>query len=213
MAGRCGCSSSNATGASISAGSCVTVSGAGTTASPAVIGVEIDPSDANNLQCGSAGLFVSGAQLEAGDDSIGVTGDGSDATPYELTVAISADSANRLTLEADGLQVLADPSYDADTTGYAGGVAPATDWYHKVGQTVILTDVNGFATINFGTAFPNGIITVVPAIGDLVTSAGVELCVDAANVTAAGFRVRLRDGTGTPLAGSNVRIVYTAWGW
>lgn len=104
MAGRCGCSSSAATGASLSAGACTTVTGAGTPASPAIIGVLIDDDPSNNLQCSPSGLFSATAQVEAGDCAT-VVGDGSLATPYVVSAKVDPAATNNLDCGGDGLFV------------------------------------------------------------------------------------------------------------
>jgi hypothetical protein len=217
MAGRCGCSSSNATGASISAGSCTTVTGAGTTASPAVIGVLVDPDAANNLQCGAGGLFSATAQVEAGDDSIVVTGDGSNATPYEIAAQISSNARNLLTLDTtggeEGLLATADPEFGQSTGAYLGGSAPLTGLIAYTGQTVVTTDGSGLATINLPTAFPTGFITAIISAGDLPGSSGLELAVNASTVTLGSFGIRARDGGGTPIAVGNIRVNWIVFGW
>ena len=128
MAGRCNCSSVNATGASLTAGSdCVSVTGAGTPASPAVIDVVVDPSASNNLQCGPGGLFAATAQLVDGDCT-DVSGDGSLATPYIVDVEIDPDASNVLTCGASGLLVPATQLEDGDCTTVTGDGSVATPY-------------------------------------------------------------------------------------
>lgn len=212
MAGRCGCSSSNATGASISAGSCTTVTGAGTTASPAVIGVLVDPDAANNLQCGAGGLFVGGTQIEVGD-GLTIVGDGSSATPYDLGVDLDADAENLLSVSADGLLAMPDPNFGQSTGAYLGGGAPAVGLIAYTGQTVVITDGSGLATINLPAAFPTGFVTAIISAGDLPGSSGLELAVNAAAVALGSFGIRARDGGGTPIAAGTLRINWIAFGW
>jgi len=56
--GRCGCSSSAASGAAIGTAPCITAAGAGTPASPFILSPRIDPDVRNLLSCGSAGLLA-----------------------------------------------------------------------------------------------------------------------------------------------------------
>lgn len=212
MAGRCGCSSSNATGASITAGACTTVTGAGTTASPAVIGVEIDPDASNNLQCGANGLFAATAQVE-GSNSIDVTGDGSQATPYEIAVNIEeGDPRSLLHIGIAGLFATPDPEYGQSTGAYLGGAAPIAGLLGYFGQTVVTTDAGGMATINLPVAFPTGFVKANVSLGDLPSSLVAELAVEAATVTLGSFKIRARDAAGAAIVG-NLRICWDAIGW
>lgn len=56
--GRCGCSSAGASGAAISDTDCISVTGAGTSASPFALEPIINPAANNLLECGANGLFV-----------------------------------------------------------------------------------------------------------------------------------------------------------
>lgn len=141
MAGRCGCSSVNATGASLSAGSCTTITGAGTTESPAIVGVVVDPDASNNLQCGPNGLFAATAQVVAGDDSISVGGDGSLATPWSITTVLSAEDDQVLELAADGLYVPSTKLEAEDASVVVNGDGSTADPY-TVGVQISAEDGN-----------------------------------------------------------------------
>jgi len=216
VAGRCGCASSNATGASISAGACTTVTGAGTPASPAVIGVDVDPNAANSLQCGPAGLFAATAAVEDGSCTT-VDGDGSLATPYEVNVKLDNDVRNLLDCTGagvnDGLMATPDPLYGQSTGAYIGGGAPLVGIIAYVGQTVVVTDVNGFATITLPAAFPTGFIKANAGLGDVPSSLIAELSIDAATVGLNSFRVRASAGDGAPVIGGTLRVCWDAYGW
>ncbi len=212
MAGRCGCSSSNATGASISAGACVTVSGAGTTASPAVIGVEVDPDASNNLQCGANGLFAGGTQVEVGE-GLTISGDGSNATPYDIGIELDPDGDNLLSVGADGLLALARIAIEIDGA-YIGGSPPAdADFKVVFGLKGVTTDTNGNATITLPTAFPTGFGCAIPILGSVPTIT-VALVVDQTAVALNAFRINAKDASNnTNISGGNLLVAYVAVGW
>lgn len=211
MAGRCGCSSSNATGASISAGSCTTVTGAGTTASPAVIGVLVDPDAANNLQCGASGLFAGGTSVEV-DDGLTISGDGSNATPYDIGIDIDPDTDNLLSVSVDGLLALPNTTYDNDGS-YIGGAPPSTGLIYQAGSKSITTDINGKAVVNLPSSFPTGFVTVVICLGSVPTIE-VALTVDQTAVTLSSFTIDAKDAaTGAVVSGGNLLINFVAVGW
>lgn len=212
MAGRCGCSSSNATGASISAGACVTVTGAGTTASPAVIGVEIDPSSANTLECGTDGLFAASAQVEAADESVTVTGDGSNATPYEVAAQISELAGNSLSLEDDGLYGGRNPDVLAGSSALFGGAVPADpNWVIESGNYVATTNVAGHIVVPIFVDLL-GILSIVYSLNDVPGSVVVH-AIDNSTVALDHFDVVFQDTAGAPVAFGTFRINYTVIGW
>lgn len=211
MAGRCGCSSSNATGASISAGACTTVTGAGTTASPAVIGVQVDPSDANNLQCGANGLFAGGTSVEVGN-GLTIVGDGSAATPYDIGIDLDPDADNLLSVGVDGLLALPNTTYDNDGS-YIGGAPPSTGLVYQAGSKAVTTDTNGKATITLPSAFPTGFVTVVVCLGSVPTIE-VALTIDQTTVSLSSFQIDAKDAaTGAVVSGGNLLVNFVAVGW
>lgn len=212
MAGRCGCTSSNATGASISAGACATVTGAGTPASPAIVGVLVDPSAANNLQCGVDGLFAASAQVEAADASVTITGDGSLATPYEVAAAVSAEAGNMLQLEADGLYAKPNPTFLQGTGTLFGGALPADpNWVEEAGTAVLTTDASGFITIPIFVDLL-GILTIEFCIGDIPTTPALAY-IDMGSVGLASFNIKFTDPAGAAIAFGAFRINYAVKGW
>lgn len=232
MAGRCSCSSSTATGASLTAGSCATVTGAGTTASPAVIGVKLDPAASNLLQCGPDGLYAATAQVEAADESISVTGDGSSATPYEVGVQIAPQThpdfygVNVLRLyadpngglgvdswrDADGSLAINAGLLDTDGALAGPGISDPSQAFilFQGGTQIVSLDASGNGNVTFPTPYPNSLISFVPVDGDSDTSA-FSISLGAPALGSHGVHCEPINPA-DPVASTNVRITYIAMG-
>ena len=168
MAGRCGgCSSQNAVGAALTGdGSCISVTGAGTGDSPAIISPIIDPDDANQLQCTPTGLFAAGSQTTDGL-GIEVSGDGSNATPYTPDILLADEDYQILTVdEDDGLF----GGSDIEIVGLGAYLFQSTTrpspgdrrrWKKAVGTAVGTTGVDGKITFAIPGSFTGGIQSVV----------------------------------------------------
>lgn len=78
MAGRCGCASAPATGAAAVGSNCITLTGAGTPASPFVTSLKLNPSVDNRASCGGAGLYVppAASDIEIDDVRFSLVGPG-----------------------------------------------------------------------------------------------------------------------------------------
>jgi hypothetical protein len=189
----------------------VTVTGAGTTGSPAVIGVKVDPDAANNLQCGPDGLFAATAQVEAVDESVVVTGDGSLASPWEVGVKVSPAAGNLLQLEPDGLYGLSNPVV-IPATALFGGPVPADPNYVKIcGTLAATTNVAGHIVVPI-TVTLLGIVTIVYSVGD-VPGVITNTSIDFSTVGLTQFDVVFQDDGGFPIVGGTYRINYEVTGW
>lgn len=191
---------------------CINISGTGTPTSPFLIEPSIDPSSDNQLVCGESGLYVPATIVEAGD-GVAVTGDGSTATPYTVDLLLDPDELNLLSKSEDGLLALARLNIEAGQT-YLGGTPPDnTSFILKGGINGATTDTNGDFYLTFPSAFPNGLVTVVPIIGSVPT-VNVNLAIDQTVVSLNAVRVNAKQsGSGAVISGGNLLVAWLALGW
>lgn len=211
---RCGCGSTGATGAAMESTSCINVTGAGTALDPFAPALVLDSAADNMLACGFGGLYARAPQQSAGDDSMLVTA-GVIAGDYDFAVQIDPSSANRLSLTANGLFA------DSNITQYAlgavlagppPGAAPDGGWLEIDTTAVVVTGLDGRATVVFPAGFPNGVLSIVHCNGDAGANP-VIMEQEAATVTTSSFGIMVRNPDASPVAGVFVRVNYTAKGW
>lgn len=101
---------------------------------------------------------------------------------------------------------------DGSIPGIDGTVnGSTTQTYLQAGSKVGTTSGGGELTVSFGTAFPNGVLSVVVCNGDIAAAAFSVAVVSADD---GGFTVRCdSDLVGTPLASTVVRVNYWCIGW
>lgn len=98
-----------------------------------------------------------------------------------------------------------------------GGIAPAVgstaqQYWEQAGSDVVATDASGFATINFPSAFPSNLLTVVLSNGDQGVATYGLFTLNSG--TAAGFTFRVINTQTSGVYGSqNVRCNWIAKGW
>jgi hypothetical protein len=94
-----------------------------------------------------------------------------------------------------------------------GSAAPAgTQFLVQAGSTVLAREVNGFGSIFFPAAFPNGIVSVQLTNGDqAATGRGFHPSIVSANTVAA--HVEISNGNGSPYGSGAWRCDWVAIGW
>lgn len=110
--------------------------------------------------------------------------------------------------------------------GALNGTPPAVatgQFLYAAGTTVLTTDSNGEGTVSFGTAFPNGLITVVASPGDVnVDFAGITVMTSGTNKSGFKFRAwnALAQNDYVPSAPTlnrlrsiQIRVNWIAFGW
>jgi hypothetical protein len=87
------------------------------------------------------------------------------------------------------------------------------DFLMQCGSVVNLTNGGGDATLTFPSAFPNGVITVILAIGDANPNTNIKVILISPTVSVSGCSYNIRTTTtDSPVAGQNVRINWIAIG-
>lgn len=122
---RCGCSSECT--CRVQAGTCTTVTGNGSVASPYTVGVAISAGVGNGLTCEADGLFSAASLVVADTACIDLDGAGSLADPLTASPVFSADAGNVIECRADGLYVPAGSAPLADDYALLsdGGTTPS----------------------------------------------------------------------------------------
>lgn len=226
---RCGCGSGAATGAAAEGSNCVEVTGAGTPLSPFVIAAVISDQTRQLIECSSDGLYARAPIQSAQNDSM-VLAAGVGVGDYTFKVQQASDDS------ADGFNILAlleggvTPGLGVESWGGTGGdrainvgflaadttltgspPVPSERFGAFIGGThIVALNANGDGNITMPEGFPNNLITVIPVNGDgLLAPFSVALLNVVSNDS---FSFHCEPLTATPVASTNVRITYLAFG-
>lgn len=96
-----------------------------------------------------------------------------------------------------------------------GTVPPTTapNWYIQGGSSAVSTGGTGGFTVNFPTAFPNGLVTVFCCIGDNLSGASSQAAINTGGANKVGFVGTAWGPTGSTNASTTVRINWIAIGF
>lgn len=171
---RCGCGTDCQ--CTVQAGSCTTVTGSGSSATPYTISVDLSAVAGNTLSCVADGLYGSAGGLTVSDTScINLGGDGSSGTPLTAAPIFSSDAGNVLECRGDGLY--------APAAGTSGATNYALFEDNNTNPTILPADGTGHSSIEID------FDTVISSAGINAYTAGTgpDHTFAYAEITAAGF--------------------------
>ncbi len=219
MASRCGCSSVGAIGTAMVGTDCVSVAGAGTSASPFEVELSLNVAVDNLLECSESGLYAPAPEMTSDNDTLTLT-PGAGIGDTDFAIAIDGTNLDNqiYTTVGEGLYVplFANMKMIGVGSALVGGAPPTPAdefiWLTQEGTHVDTTNVAGHIVVVFPVSFPTGVLSIQYSIGDnpgVLTFTSIEY----STVTLAAFNVVMQDDAGLPIVGGTYRVNWRATGW